>query len=590
MTVYSVAVLPFKNLTNKPEEDYLADGITEAIMTSLAQQDWLRVTSRVSSFAFQNTSLEAKEIGKQLQVAYLLDGSVLPIEGSLRIVVQLVDAHTGFQLYAESFDHKVSNFLEALDQISHQVVQRFQYQLNQKPEGKLVPSITSNTEAYHAFLRANHHLNKHSPDHIQKALKQYQLAIQLDPDFAAAHVGIANCYFQLGNTGHMKSLSTFPKAKEAIEHAIELDDRLPEAHGILGLIKMYHDLNWHSAGFSFGKALALKREIPTVYRYYAWYLVGLNAYEEAISVLRVALQYDPVSTRLFSTLGDVYRYNRQYDLAIEQYQKALEIDPAFRHATESIGFTYLMSGDFDRAIIHLRKYKQQVNNPLAGNTLLCCTYFIAGKEQEALALFQNMQELDKIDKNRDLSGDFMAVYIARKQYDLAFKYLEQMLNSRSGIITILAEPYLNPLRKETRFSELLKEFILENTVQIAQKGLFQNKENHIVEIFTESNDRLALDPDKFLYAEAQDNYITIAWQESNLLKSRLLRLSVKGLQQQLTNQHCIRCHRSFLVNPKHPFEVTRNSRGYKLHSRLFDFVIPVSRSLAEDVLSTISVY
>ena len=584
MAFQTLAVLPFRNLTADPAEDYFSDGMTEAVMTELARFDDLRVTSRISSFALKGNTDDVRKIGQRLGVGFVVEGSVLKVQKQIRISAQLVSTATGFQIWSETFDREIDNILSLLNEIAGKIGQQLRIQLAAVATPS-PPLPQTRPDAYNLYLKGNFHFYKFTPDHLRKSTRYFEQAIAEDPGFAPAYSSLANSLFQQGNFGYLKSSITYPRAKAAIEKALELDPSLALSHVVLAQIKMYFELNWKSAGISLAKALETRQEIPTVYEKYAWYLVGLGQFDRAISVMETALEYDPISPYMHGSLGDLCRYAGYHEKALLYFDKALDLEPNYRYALERKGYIQVVMGNFEKGIKLLHAYKKMVTNPLGGNSGLTCAYALAGREDKAREYLQQTLQLQKQEPERNLKGDLATIYCALGEIDQAMHYLEGMLNDRIAVISLLHEPLLAPLRKTRRFRELQKQYILEDGVQEASRFLVVSKTENRVTIKADVNDQLEIDPQQFLYAEAQDNYVRIVWQDNNLLKSKLMRISFNRLLPQFNRDFILRCHRSFLVNIQHRFSVTGNSRGYRLHSSFFNFEIPVSRSLASEVLN-----
>ena len=579
----SIAVLPFTNLNGNTADEYFSDGVSEAIMTELAKMQELRVTSRTSSFALKGKQQDVRAIGKELDVDYLIEGSVLKAGGQVRVSASLVQTKDGFQLWTGTFDHLWDDIFALLTEIPQNIGRHLKvhFKQNEIEENLKVP--TKNIEAYNLYLKGNFHYNKYAPSEIRKAIHCYEEAHRLDPDFALACTGLARCYFRQGNFGQVSSKITYPKARMAVERALTVDPTSAESHVILASLKMYDELNWESAGHSFAKALQLKSEIPIVYREYGWYLTGLKQYDRAIEVMKIALQYDPISPLLHASISVVYRYKQDYKQSIVFAQKALDLNPEFRYALECLGFTYTMMEEYEKALRVFHQYKKLVPHPLAGHVGLAFIYAAMGEREKMQTCIDAILQLKEEEPHRNISGDLISAYAASGETEKALSCCEDMFENRMGVISLLSEPVLDYLRGTSRFRKMQNQFRLIDGVSKAIAALTEEKKEYI-QIQSDIKEQLQLCPRDFLLAEAQDNYVQVIWQENNLLKKKMLRLSIGRLAEQLPQTYIRRCHRSFLVNLEHPFNLYGNARGYRLSSRLFDFEVPVSRGMAEEII------
>ena len=573
----TIAVLPFSNLSTDAANEYFSDGITESIMTLLAKSDQFRVTARSSSFTFKERAVDARTIGQQLGVRYILDGSVRRAGDTVRVNAQLIDTTTGFQNWSDQFDRRIDVIFQVEDAIAQHIAAQLKAQLGNSTTRE------PNSEAYQHYLKGQYYFNKHTPESTLLAIEQFELAIKVDPNYAKAHCGLANCYFNQANRAQLPGLTTYPKAKALVKKALELEPDLVEAHVQLAMIRMYYDLNWDSAGLSFETALSLKREFPTVYNAYGWYLAGLGYYEEAMAVFVKALEYNPLSLFLQNSIGDLYRYMGQFQLAIQQYKKVLQLAPDFRMSLENLGACYGYLGDYEKSIYYLKEYKKHVKHPLGGSASLGYTYAKAGRLEEALACLEALKQRALEEPEKDLNPDFYLMYIGLGELDKAAVYLEACFESRQGLIFILCDPIMKPLRNKPLYQSILKQINFGERRFIPIPDLVEDQAEKIT-IQTELKETLCIDKRDFLYAEAQNNYSKIVWQEQNVLKERLLRLSLSRLADQLSSAQIQRCHRSFLVNLETTFKVRGNARGYKLKCAIHGYEIPVSRSFIPVIL------
>lgn len=581
----NLAVLPFANLSPNPEHEYFSDGISESIMTLLSRFQEFRITARTSSFAFKNKTIDARLIGQQLNVAYFLEGSVRHAGEWVRISTQLIDTKSGFQIWAEQFDRKMEDVFSVQDEIAGHIASQLKKALGKTSVPKLSPVSTStNMQAYQAYLKGNFYFNKHTPEGLQSAIEQYKAAQKADPNYALAYCGLANCYFHMANWGWATNQQSYPMAKKMVKKALSLDPNLVEAHVRLAMIQMYYEHNWERAGISFGNALKLNREFPTVYSNYAWYLAGLGYYSDAIEVMQKALEYNPLSLILHHHIGDLYRYKEHYDQAIAQYRKVLVLDPNFRISIESIGISYILKGDYDKGIHYLREYKSMVKHPLGGNASLGFGYGFAGREKEALECLDAIKKRAKLEPNRDFSADIFSVTHALGLEAEAMEYLSSCFQSGMGIIYFLCDPIIKSLRRNRKYQDLWKSINF-GTKQTPLLHEILSKDQDIMYIQSEIKEKIQIKRSNFLYAEAQNNYCRIVWQEQNVLKEKLLRISLSNLAAQIEDKNIRRCHRSYLVNLKTSFKISGNAKGYRLRCSIYEYEIPVSRSLANEIIN-----
>lgn len=575
-TKYRIAVLPFSNYSPQAGHEYFSDGITESIMTRLSQFDNFQVTSRTSVFVFKNKVEDIRSIGQQLGVDYVVEGSVRILQDKVRISAQLINAKSGFQIWGNIFNHSFDDIIEVEDELSQSIAS----QLKAKLQHITASNDQKNIQAYNSFLKGIFFFNKYTPDDINTAIHHFEAAIAYDPSYAKAYCGLSKCYFHLGNWGHISTELAYPKSKQLTLKALEINSSQIEAHVRMALIKMYVERNWEDAGLSLQTALNLKGEYATVYLKYAWYLCGLKHFDLAIEYLKKALEYDPLSTIVLNALGDVHRYLHKYDEAIQWYLKALGLNPDFRLALENIGICYTLKEDFDKGLYYLLEYKKRVTHPLGGNSALGYGYAKAGKMKEAYQCLEEILRLQKQNPNKNLHPDLMSLYTGLGDYDKALYHVQKSWESGAGVIFIIADPLLQPIRRKSAFQNLLKQIHFGNPTICP----LENSTPELLHIQSEIKEKLVLPADSFLYAEAQNNYTRIVWQEHNTLKEKLLRLSMSKLADQLVLPNLYRCHRSYLINLNVPLQLSGNAKGYTLSCTTYGFQVPVSRSLSKEVV------
>ncbi|MEE9288530.1 MAG: tetratricopeptide repeat protein [Bacteroidota bacterium] len=458
----SIAVLPFVNMSADAENEYFSDGISEELINALTRVDGLHVTSRTSSFAFKGKQEDIRQIGAQLNVSTVLEGSVRKAGDKVRITAQLVNTADGYHVWSEVFDRRLQDIFEVQDEISRKIANRMREKLaGSEIKEPLVRSHTRDLEAYNLHLKGLYYWNKWTPEDINKALQCFEEAIQKDPDFALPYAGLAWSYSYLGLMGQMPSREVFPKAKEAALKGLELDETLAETHVALGLVKMFYDWDWDGAFSSFDRALKLNPGAADVHKSYAMYLWAVGKLEEAVNESELAVQLDPLSLPIRNHLACAYLFAGQNDEAIEQSDKVLEMDPTFRSALEFKGMAYLQKGEIDRSIELFEEYQKLTKDPLKGMAGLGYAYARAGRLEEARECLEKLKRREQIDKNVGLSMDFAAIYAGLGDSDKVFYYLEKAYEQRYGILYLKCHPAWNDLRADPRFRNILKKIGLE---------------------------------------------------------------------------------------------------------------------------------
>jgi len=463
----SIAVLPFANLSADKEQEYFCDGMAENLINALTHVEDLRVVARASAFSFRGKEIDVREIGRKLKVETLLEGSVRKAGSRLRISAQLVNVADGYHLWSEKYDRDIGDMccpediFGIQDEISLAVVDKLKVKLLGGEKAKLVKRHTKDLEAYNLYLKGRFFWNKRTEEGYQKSLEYFQQAIEKDPTYALAYVGIADCYDLLGWYDYLPPQEAFPRAKAATEKALEMDDTLAEANASRGWISANYEWDWRNAESKYKRAIELNPSYATAHQWYAEYLSYMARHNESIAQAKRAQELDPFSIIINNDLGQVLYYARQYDQAIEQLQKTLELDANFIVAHFFLAFLYAQKAMYDEALAEVQK----AMDLSAGDDSLILAqlgtiYSYSGRRDEARKV---LDELHQLSKQRYVSPFYIAlIYMGLGQKDQAFEWLEKAYKKRDHWLeTLKVHPWLDSLRSDPRFIELLKKMGLE---------------------------------------------------------------------------------------------------------------------------------
>jgi len=457
----SIAVLPFKDLSTAQDQAYFGEGIAEDLIRALTKLENLRVVARTSSFAFQDKDDDRVDIGRKLGVQTLLTGSVRKAGNRLRITAQLVNVEDGYHLWSERYDRELADIFAIQDDISRAIVAAFEVQLTGREETPLVGSKTDNLEAYNQYLLGRYYLGQRTPEGFQKALQSFRDAINEDPTFALAHVGVADCYNLLGWYDILPADETFPRAKAAAQRALEIDQTLGEAYTSLAHAIEFYDWNWAAAESTYIKALELNPGYASAHQFYAEFLSAMGRHQEAFAEYELARRLDPLSVAISSNIAGSYFLAREYDRALEEYQKALELDPNFVATHYFLGYINAYLGEHERALAEMQKAAY-----LTGDTTPALAaafgyvHAMAGRVEEASTM---LDELERLSPDKHVSPYSMTLmYIALGREDQAFEWLDKAYQERDPWLVFLnVNPLLDDLRPDSRFTESLRKMNLD---------------------------------------------------------------------------------------------------------------------------------
>jgi serine/threonine-protein kinase len=456
-TLRSIAVLPFTDMSPQKDQDYFCEGMAEEIINALTKVEDLRVAARTSAFQFKGKAQDIRAIGEALNVKTLLEGSVRTAGKRLRVTAQLINVADGYHLWSERYDREIEDVFDIQDDISSRIVNALKITLEDKHLQRATPDI----EVYRLYLKGRYYWNKMTTETYQKAIDHFQSAIAKDPTYALAYAGLADAYTGLGDAGHsaIPPKEAFSKAMEAVQKALEIDDALAEAHAALGHLMM-HDFDWPGAEREFRRAIELNPNYATAHHILAFYLAQRGRSEEAISTMKRALELDPVSLSISTDLGVLFYYARQYEKAIEQYQKTLEMDPQFVRAYVTLGSTYGQKGMYQEAIAMFQR-AMDMSGDRSKVAALGRAYALAGMKEDAL---NAINELKQLSKQRYISPYCIAlIYSSMNDKDEAMEWLQRAYDQHvSELIYMKVDPYLDNLRPDPRFKELLAKVGLES--------------------------------------------------------------------------------------------------------------------------------
>lgn len=457
----SIAVLPFVNMSNDPEQEYFSDGIAEEIINSLTHLKDLKVASRTSAFQFKGKNIDLREMCDKLGVNTVLEGSVRKQGNRLRITALLIDVSDGFHLWSERYDREMDDVFAIQDEIALAITEKLKVTLFENDRKLITKLHTHNTEAYQLYLQGRYFWNKRNGEGLKTALRYFEKAIEKDPDYASAWAGLADTYNMLGEFTDLSRWDLYPKAKSAANKALELDNSLAEAHISLASLYMMNEWDWINAGREYRTGIELNPNYATGHHWYAEWLLFTGMTDEGLKEISLAVELDPVSQAILKDKGMFYYYTRQYDQAIDIGLKVLELDPDFITAYRLLSLAYQGKGMFEKSIEENQRWGDRTGNKVKTEIALAQIYGASGRKEGARKIIKKV-EADFILTGNDYRGVAL-VYTALGETDKAFKWLEKSYEKHEdSLCTLKVDPKLDPLRSDKRFNTLLKKIRLAN--------------------------------------------------------------------------------------------------------------------------------
>lgn len=449
----SIAVLPFVDLSQAKDQEYFCDGISEEILDALAKVEGLRVVARTSSFAFKGKNADVSEIAQKLNVGNVLEGSLRREGNRVRVAVQLVNARDGFHMWSQTFERELQGVFAVQDEITRAVVDALKIKLavalpvHKKP----------NTEAYDLYLKGRYFLNRRTGADVERAIDHFQQALAKDPNDALAYAGLSDSYSSLVfPLGAVAPREVMPKAKEAAQRALAIDNALGEAHASLAYIAFFYDWDWAAAERGFKRALELNPNNADTHHWYSHFLMGQGRIEESLTQSKRALELSPFDILFNIHLGWHYLYARQYDQALDQIEKTIEMDKNFAQTYPWLGLILEQKGRYPEAIA---AFQNAIRLFPGGSSIakaeLAHTYAVSGNREEAQKIIAELQELAK--SKYVSSYQIAAIYAGLGEKDQAFAWLEKAHEERSdGLVNLKAEQRFDSLRSDPRFKDLAR--------------------------------------------------------------------------------------------------------------------------------------
>jgi TolB-like protein/DNA-binding SARP family transcriptional activator len=452
----SVAVLPFVDLSAESDREYFADGISEELISSLAQVDGLRIAARTSSFKFKDATEDVREIGDLLNVSTVLEGSVRMSDDRVRITVQLVDVRDGFQIWGERYDRQMADIFAVQEEIAREIVEHLRAELVGEPDQTAPPLVRSHTdvmEAYQLYLKGQFLCKSRRVDGLRASIECFEEAISLDPDYALAYAGLADAYSLLGWYRYLTADEAYERIQEATGKALELEARVPEACTSRAYAKFIYEWDFPGAETEFQHAIELNPRYPTVHHWYGEYLMAMGRLQQANETLQRAHDLDPLSLTVAVGLGWSNYFLGEYEEAVERYEGVVAMDPDFVIVPWFLGPAYVQAGRHDDAVELYEEWIGRIGEHPGLVALLAQAHALAGRKEEAREVYGRLEQRAK---RAPIFPDYRAlVHAALGEADEAFEWLEKALEERCWVLVFLrVDPAYQNLRSDPRFDAL----------------------------------------------------------------------------------------------------------------------------------------
>jgi serine/threonine protein kinase/Flp pilus assembly protein TadD len=452
--INSLAVLPLKNLTGDDSQEYFVDGMTDSLITKLAQIKALRIISRDSVMEYRKREKSPTEIAKELNVDFIVTGSVVRSGDSVSIDAQLLRASSGEAVWTKTYQRQTNDIATLQNDVTRGIASEIRVKLTPQEQARLAGEPSVKPEAYEFYLMGRYCWNKRTADGYEKAIQFFQRALEVQPDYARAYAGLADSIAFLGawQKRGLSRAETIALARSNAQRALQLDDNLAEAHASLASISYLYDWNWPVAENEFRRAIELNPNYASAHHWYAYYCFSRNRVDEGLREIRLAQQLDPQSLIIQSDAGQLLYWARRYDEAIVQERRVLEMDENLAWPHRFLGLSYFAKQQYPEAIQELQSNVRLSGGNSAGMALLGMVYARTGHVAEARKELENIRALPE--EQYKSVPEVAWLLAALDQTDEAYEWLDKSLPDRPALRSLHLLPYLDPLRSDPRFHAL----------------------------------------------------------------------------------------------------------------------------------------
>ena len=454
-----LAVLPFRNMSPDPNDDYFAEGMTEELITTLSGIRELTVIARTSVMPYKGVAKRVDEIGHELGAGTLIEGSVRKVANKVRVSVQVIDAENEGHLWAQNYDKDLNDIFAIQSEIAEKVAENLRVKLLSSEKERLETAPTTNTEAYTLYLKGRHYWNKRSEEGTERAIECFNEAVKIDPNFALGYSGLAGCYVTLGHNSMAESEPSYRMAKEYALKALALDVNLAEAHVALAGVLADYEHQWLLAESEFKRAIELKPSYSTAHQWYGLFVATLGRLDEAESEIRKAFDLDPLSLIIGVNVGDSLYYRGEYLKALEQYKRVIEKDPTFAVAYVSMIQACVQSRMYEEGLRAAEKYAILTSRPAWGKVLRAYVFAAMGKNDESRKLLKEVEQ--DYQRQHINPYDFALACFQMGDDNAGFGWLEKAFTEHDTRLMLMTIDFeLERLRSHPRYITLLNKLNL----------------------------------------------------------------------------------------------------------------------------------
>ncbi|MEL7004122.1 MAG: LytTR family transcriptional regulator DNA-binding domain-containing protein [Bacteroidota bacterium] len=563
-----IVILPLEY--DKDHLQFLSQSIQDMLMRELGLSKKYTVISKQSSRLAAQESINVSDVGAQLNVKGVIKGIIS--EEANGILVNL----RYHRLDSDDVEEvSVSASKDGIFKLGENCLKATLELLHIKDDQGTSKAVSrlSHPELYQKFLLGNHHFNRWTEENVSEAILLFKEVIQREPNFAPAYLKLAKCYIFQAGRGFENPDTVYPLARKAIEKALIIQPGSGEALIDKNLIDFFYDLDWRNIYSSIEEGLANYVDASEAYQQLSFFWYGLKEYDAALDALYSALEYDPLSTGILNMIGDVQLSAHRLDDSERTFKSILKMVPNDSASLENLLYIYSLKGEEKTAYRYLRMLEKALPDPLSYVPRMGYFYGKFGYQEEAESYLNYFEQLEKKEPNRVHYNYKAHVYAGRGDWEKVIDLIEKAWKSRTGILYILTDPQLAPVRKWKRYQLMVSQIWLPDSIENVD----------YITLKTDIKETVRVNLKTLLFVKAEDNYSKLYFFQNFRLEEKLVRATLKTVEQQLPNCF-IRVHRTFILNVTHPFQVFGNSKTRHITQTQHDIEIPISRSFDLSIL------
>jgi len=453
-TIDSIAVMPFVNVNNDPNAEYLSDGVSDSLINDLSQLSNLKKVVPFSSvLRYKGKQIDPQSVGRELNVRAVLTGRLTQRGDDLLISTELIDVRDNKRLWGGQYNRKLADVVNLQSEISREISERLRLKLTGGQKQQLTKAPTESAEAYQLYLQGRYYWHKFTDEGLVKSGEYFQRAIEKDQNYGLAYAGLADSYAAMAFFGHLPPKEAWQKSEEAAVKALAIDDALGEAHFALAVVKTWYDWDWSGGEREFKRAIELNPEFAESHALYASLLDAKGRFDEAVAEAKQSQEVDPLSTHYRADVAHILYHARRYDEAVQEYRRTLQKNPDSIEAHLGLGEVYVKQGRYEEALAEMLKMRPLVNRPRP-LARLGAVYAAAGKREEAIKILEEVKGLTN--ERYDLGAHIAAICAALGNKDQAFAWLDNAYEAHAFVlIELKVDPKFDTLHSDPRFADLL---------------------------------------------------------------------------------------------------------------------------------------